>query len=95
MISPKDIKKLSAYTRIDLASEEEKALCGDLETILEYVKKLKSARGEEEYTDDFVNKLREDAEPHEHGAYREVLINAAPETRDGFIKVKEVFENKE
>lgn len=94
MISSKDIKKLSAYTRLDLSPEEEKALRGDLDMILEYVKKLKAARGEEEYAEDFVNALRQDAEPHEQGAYREVLLDAAPETREGFVKVKEVFEDK-
>jgi Asp-tRNA(Asn)/Glu-tRNA(Gln) amidotransferase C subunit len=70
---------------------------GDMAAILGYVDKLKAATGSEAGPVMSVNKnvLREDANPHEGGAYTEKLINLAPKKEinaDGsFVKVKKIL----
>jgi len=90
MINKKDILRLSVYARIGLRPEEAAALQRDMEAILGYVEKLKEAGGLE--TDEkFYNALRQDATPHERGAFTEALLDAAPRVSGGYVEVRNVF----
>ncbi|MEK7599210.1 MAG: Asp-tRNA(Asn)/Glu-tRNA(Gln) amidotransferase subunit GatC [Patescibacteria group bacterium] len=95
MISPKDIKKISELSRVELSSEEEKKLAADLESVLDYIEKLKevdvSGLSQSELFSHF-NDFRQDIRPKEIFDPKP-LFSAAPETQKGFIKVKSVFKN--
>lgn len=96
MISNDDVKKLAALARIKLTPEEEQALSGDMENILEYVKQIQDVsanqRGKHEENKSTVrNVLRSDDAPHERGAYASELLTAVPERHEGYVKVKKIL----
>ncbi|OGZ30247.1 MAG: hypothetical protein A3J00_01120 [Candidatus Niyogibacteria bacterium RIFCSPLOWO2_02_FULL_45_13] len=94
MIFPKDVKKTAELARIKLAAYEEKELAGELESILGYIEKLKEVEvsGIAEASHVFHhNDFRKDEEPKEN--FNSVpLLEAAPETERGFVKVKKVLD---
>jgi aspartyl-tRNA(Asn)/glutamyl-tRNA(Gln) amidotransferase subunit C len=89
----KDIEKLATLARIELTDQEKEAFAKDLESILGYVDQIKEVAT----TDTFgeggfsYNVLREDENPNETGAQTETLLSGAPETQDGFVKVKQIL----
>lgn len=96
MISGDDIKKLSELSRIYLSRQEEDDLARDLQSILDYFEKLKevSVDGLPEAVSDerAESNLRKDETPREAYADASGLVSVAPETDEGYIKVKAVFE---
>jgi aspartyl-tRNA(Asn)/glutamyl-tRNA(Gln) amidotransferase subunit C len=90
-----EVKKLANLARLDLNEEEVAKYSKDLEEILGYVKRVNDISG----TDDegriesagVRNVFREDVNPHESGEYTEDLINGAPDSQDGFVKVKKIL----
>jgi aspartyl-tRNA(Asn)/glutamyl-tRNA(Gln) amidotransferase subunit C len=96
MIGSKEVKKMSELARIELNLEEEKKLAADLEKVLGYIEKLKevniSGLDRSELFSRF-NDFRQDAAPKEIFDSKP-LLQAAPETEKGFIKVKKVLDKK-
>ncbi len=93
MISAKEIKHLAELARIEVGKGETVALAKDIEAILGYVtlvQKAAQGTGKPEKLA-LVNVLREDAHPHESGVYTDALLSAAPETEDGYVKVKKIL----
>lgn len=94
MVSIKEIEKLSKLSRLELSDAEIKKLQKDLEAILEYVEKLKSAPIDdlEELTHaiDAANVLRNDESPHESGAFSENILVQAPSKEKKYFKVKKI-----
>ena len=89
----KDIEKLAKLARIELTEDEKKTFANDLEKILEYVGQIKEVATEDKPAEvgDIFNVLREDGVTHESGQFTEKILAQAPETQDGFIKVKKIL----
>ncbi len=93
MISRVEIEKLADLSRLKLSDEETAEMQSEMNSILAYVDKLKSAGGGEAKPASSANKnvLREDENPHQSGVYTERLLAAAPKSQNGFIKVKKIL----
>lgn len=94
MLGKKDIEHLSKLARIRVSENEARSLSKDLEAILEYVDQLKevdiSKVSESTHAVEVENVVRED-EPDAFGSMPH-LIEQAPNSEKGFVKVKAVFE---
>ena len=96
MISREIIAKLAELSRIHLTQDEEQKFQGDIGRILDYVKKLESVD-----TDTVVplasvtgtkNVMRDDAaEVHVPGSDAKDLLDAAPVSEHGYVKVRSVW----
>lgn len=96
MLKREDINKLAELARINVPDAEKEVLAKDLDSVLGYVSEIKelTSKGDIPEADYgfLVNiNLREDDEPHEAGVYTEDILNEAPETEDGFIKVRKIL----
>ncbi len=94
MITPEDIDKLSNLSRIEVSEEEKISFSKEIDSILEYVgqiSELASESGETEQTSSVRNVFRQDENPHESGLYTETLLKEAPDSQDGFVKVKKIL----
>lgn len=96
MIEKKDIEHLAKLSRIELSESDTEGLTKDVEDILGYVDQLKEVSADldvKRLSDAGVNKnvLREDKNPHESGIYTDDILKVAPNTEDGFIKVKNIL----
>ena len=98
MITKETIRKLAALARIDLKESEEEKFQTDLESILGYVQKLEQAEtsGVEAVTNitGLENSMREDARTAVLNSEASELIEAAPEKKDGYVKVKPIYGEK-
>ena len=96
MISKSEIKKLSELARISLSGKEEDELARDLDSILQYFEKLKRIpiEGLSEISDGVKHPvdLRLDEESTEVFQGISELVEAAPESDNGYIKVRAVFQ---
>lgn len=93
-MNEKGIEKLAELAKIELLEEEKKKLGGEIEAILKYVSEICSIRIDKKTVaslDAHRNIFRVDEGPNETGALTEVLLEEAPRTKDGFIKVKKVL----
>lgn len=96
-ISSQDVKHISSLARLELTAEEEKKFEKELSTILEFVEKLNEVDTSTVKTltgdTDLHNIWREDKQTNKNleGKSAE-LLQAAPERKDDWIKVKAVFE---
>jgi len=88
-----DIKKLATLCRVDVSDEEAADLAHDLEAILGYVSEIGEVATEERRPEAGVprNVMREDNIPHRESAYTEDILREAPDTEDGYIKVKQIL----
>lgn len=90
-----DIEKLAELSRLTLSEKEAEQYRDELGNILEYVSHVQGVSEEAPaLTPDDVataNVMREDGEPHEAGVYTETLLQEAPDTKDGYIKVKKIL----
>lgn len=93
MISTEEVKKLAALARIEVNEKETEALAHDIEAILGYVGQVQNMSLHERTGDACapMNVFRADGEPHAAGSCTEALRKAAPETEDGFVRVKKVL----
>jgi len=100
-ISKKDVTHISKLARIELSAEEEEKFEKELSAVLGFVDKLNEVNTENVAPltggIDLVNSMRKD-EVSENAFSREEklegtakLVKAAPEHKDGFVKVKAVF----
>ena len=94
MVTREEIENLAALSRISLTTEEAEKMRGEFDAILEYVaaiQKIPSLTKAGRSSIAPVNVMREDANPHESGAYTDALLSAAP-TREGqYIRVKKIL----
>lgn len=92
MIGKKDIEKLATLARINIADKEIDSLTGEMDSILEYVKQIEEVSGGElGEVSQLSNVMRDDGEPHESGIYTKDILEQAPETEGGYIKVKKIL----
>lgn len=91
-----EIKKLATLARIDMTEEELSQIAKDFGSILSYVDQIKEfsldSGGGKVSGDFFVkNVVRDDVVTNEPGSFTSSILENAPNTEDGFIKVKQIF----
>lgn len=87
-----EIKKLGTSARIEVSDQEAADLAQDMEAILGYVQVLESLNAGTDRVESVVkNVMREDDDAYTPGEFSEDILNNAPDTQNGFIKVKKVL----
>jgi aspartyl-tRNA(Asn)/glutamyl-tRNA(Gln) amidotransferase subunit C len=94
-----NIKKLADLARIDMSEEEMKAIAKDFDPILAYVSQVQEALksseniSKDKIPDDYFlhNVIREDVPTNNRGEYTEKIFNNAPDTENGYLKVKQIL----
>ncbi len=92
MISPQDIEKLAALSRMELSDTEKTRFAKDIDSILAYVGQISEASGS--VTPELPqvrNVFRADENPHESGIYSEALLSQAPAREGDYLKVKKIL----
>lgn len=102
MITEKDVQRVAALARINLAEKEGKKFQKDLSSVLGYIEKLNevdTARVNPLYqTTGLVNATRPDEYRKDFvmdETLNELLIGQAPHTQNRFINVKSVLQKSE
>ena len=84
---------MANLARIEVTSEEAESLTSQIESILEYVGKVKNISGEEvEETPILRNVMRDDVVTNKSGEYTEDILNLAPSREKNYLKVKKILE---
>jgi len=94
-----EIKKLADLARIDMSEEEMKEIAKDFDSILAYVGQVQEVSSrtvleeESKKSEDYFlhNVMREDIVTNKKGEYTEKILANAPDTQDGFLKVKQIL----
>jgi len=92
-----DVKKLADLARIDMSEKEMEEIAKDFNPILAYVSQVQEVSDEQDLSvknseDHFLhNVIREDEVTNGRGEYTEKVLANAPETQDGFLKVKQIL----
>lgn len=93
-ISDTEIEHLASLAKIALLKEEKAEIRTQIEAILDYVEKLKAINTKGVKPTNQVtgleNVLRED-KPSNYGVKPKDILAGAPQTKDGYIKVKRVL----
>ena|SRR3989344_9566816 len=96
MITPEEVKKLFLLSRIEAGAIELEQFPRELNSIFGYVEQLKNASvGETLPTLSFVSilpELRKDLPAAQDAVDTEGLKRSFPESKDGFLQTKKVFE---
>lgn len=93
MISREEVIHIAKLARLELTDQEIEKMQKDLSGILDYFDMLKNIKTEKFQMKDTVknNVLREDASLPENNNTAGDLVEAAPDKKDGYIKVKQVL----
>lgn len=98
MISKKEIKHIAKLARLGLSEKEMGKMEKELSSILEYFEKLKEVDvSKVEPTFHSVpieNVMREDKVNEKSKTQSTKLLYLAPETKDGYLKVKSIFKDE-
>ena len=95
MITEEEAKKLAKLSRLEIEDSELKKISTEIDSILDYIDKIKTAKTGE-VTDkikkpEVRNIVREDENPHDKGIYTKKILDNAPEVEDDQIKVKKIL----
>jgi aspartyl-tRNA(Asn)/glutamyl-tRNA(Gln) amidotransferase subunit C len=91
-ISNDEIKKLGDLAKIEVSDSEAEDFRKDLDSILAYVDQIQKVDvGDIEPEYMVKNVVREDENPSAPGEFTEEILAEAPDTQDGFIKVKKIL----
>ena len=94
MITKEEVKHIAKLARLSLREKEIKKLQKELSLILDYIEKLKEVNVSEiepiSQRINIENVTRED-ESQKSKAKSQKLLRLAPETKDGYLKIKSVF----
>lgn len=92
-----EITKLADLIRIEIPEDQKEKVLKDFDAILAYVSKIQEVqadiKNDGHLPATLENVMREDISPHESGAYTEDILNIAPATENGYIKVKKILNN--
>jgi len=95
MISKNEVKHIAKLARLNLTENEVEKFQKELSAILDYIEKLKEVNvSNVEPTSHSIkmsNIMRKDKENVKPKAQVAKLINLAPETKNGYIKVKSIL----
>jgi len=94
-----DVKKLADMARIYMSDSEMEGIAKDFDSILAYVgqvQEVSKSEGTQSSTltqeDYFLsNVMRDDVVTNKEGEYTEKILNNAPDTENGFLKVKKIL----
>ena len=93
MITKKELRRIAKLARLRITKDEEERFTKELSSILNYVEKLKEVdvSGVEPTSHPFgvENVMRSDENQKLAASKR--LLELAPETKDGYLKVKSIF----
>lgn len=93
MLTIQEIDKLLALARMEIPAEEKEKLRRDIDSILSYVDQLKEVANKAPAQEKQVtrNVLRSDETLRAPGEYTSDMVKAAPESSDGYVKVKKIM----
>ena len=95
MISADEVKKLAALSRIKLTTDEITALQSDIVSILKYIDIIQKVDLPKTSAVsphmDIENVMREDATPHDSGAFSKQMLTQAPRRDGAYLKVKKIL----
>lgn len=95
MLSKKEVQHIAKLARLGLREKEIEKFQKELSLILDYVEKLKEVdiEGVEPTSHSILveNVMRKDEEGKKQITINKKLMELAPETKDGYLKVKSVF----
>lgn len=94
MLTKDDIKHLSVLARIAVSEEEEESLAKGLDAVLGYVSEVAAVATEKDVVPragDLRNVMREDDDAYPGGGFTDMILKNAPDTEDGYLKVKQIF----
>ena len=93
-----DIQKLGELAKIEIKPEEAEGFKKDFESILGYINQIESVdlstqAGVSDVKETFSTKnvLQEDIAKNKTGEFSAELLSSAPNTENGFIKVKKIL----
>ncbi len=93
-----DIENLANLARIKLTPKFKEELEKEFRAILDYFSKLNEADVSQIKNEEIgnitglTNITRDDEQQNEPGEYSKILLKEAPDTEDGYIKVKHILE---
>ena len=95
-LTESELDNLSALARIDIKDDEKQKMLLDMQAILGYVSEINSVNEErrtknEERSNTIFNITREDVVPHDTASNTKALLDNAPATEDGYVKVEQVM----
>ena len=93
MASTDDVRKLAALARIEFSEEELAKFAKEFDSVLAYVGQIESLKAGKMKagTPPVRNVLREDAAPHEKGAYTTKLTEQFPAKEGNALKVPQII----
>jgi len=95
MISKKEVQHIAKLARLDLSQAEIEKYRKELSAILDYIEKLKKLEVAEiqptSHPLKVENVMREDRENEKLKIKNEKLMELAPETKNGYVKVKSIL----
>ena len=92
LLNLKDLDNLSELARITVADDEKEKMLADMQAILGYVSEINNVVGDvEKIKEIHYNITREDVITYETGSNTKALMNEAPATEDGYVKVAQVL----
>lgn len=87
-----DLANIASLSRISVTPEEEDKMLADMQAILGYISEINEVSGDVVRTKgEHYNIVREDIITHETGSNTETILNEAPDTEDGYVKVAQVL----
>jgi aspartyl-tRNA(Asn)/glutamyl-tRNA(Gln) amidotransferase subunit C len=87
-----DLANIASLSRISVTPEEEDKMLADMQAILGYISEINEVSGDVVRTKgEHYNIVREDIITHETGSNTEAILNEAPNTEDGYVKVAQVL----
>jgi len=96
MISKKEAQHIAKLARLGITEAEEEKFQRELSSILDYVEKLKEVDVSKvkptSHSIEIENVMREDEASSKLKAQGSKLLNLAPETKEGYLKVKSILE---
>jgi aspartyl-tRNA(Asn)/glutamyl-tRNA(Gln) amidotransferase subunit C len=89
-----DIENLSILARIEVSEEEKDALANSLGSVISYVSEISKVVTEKDpkpVAGELRNVMREDGAPRQGGGFTDAILRNAPDTEDGYFKVKRII----
>ncbi len=89
----KDIEHLAHLARIDIDASEKEALLSDMKSILGYIDTISEVdtSNVDLTLPDHRNIMRDDVVMNETGTNTDAIMKNAPDSQDGFVKVKKIL----
>ncbi len=88
-----DIKKLADLARVEMSDDELAGIAHDFDAILSYVGQIKEVGDLPNDAPEHLlsNIMRDDVATNARASCREKIIQQMPDSKDGFLKVKQIL----